>query len=429
MLLMEDIPMALDVSLPEVDESLFDLDSATAPSLAHKVPIPPRNRSNKILVDLAILHNEAYDLQQKLEELKQNRQAIMTSSKSGKWAQVARSQLAWKLRSMRENDDLNTMLKQQTAWRHQLEHWVLKKPRSIMNRLDDEQWRVLHLPLDDAMRNAAMHAILNRQFDRVESEMVASGLFDPSTDEVDSFRCNLTSPPQLVAEVMRFTTLTSPSTSSANVATNVWSTILSLGSRPDTTQLAYKWQLETIDDCTLYLRQWVGTLDGDFQLESGVLVKKFVADEKTCIVWRTVLEDAKMPFSPSSVVANHSGWIQIAPFDCAVSFTAYCKVQVADAGLASRLGPLLDAMRGGDGGQVASMNNAFAMMQDAFLCGFRVFEVDATAQDPDLETNAHDQGVAGGPGRIPPVQPWTWDGMAVEAPTLSTPSYSILCEA
>ncbi|ETV79246.1 hypothetical protein H257_07311 [Aphanomyces astaci] len=151
----------------------------------------------------------------------------------------------------------------------------------------------------------------------------------------------------------------------------------------------------------------------------------YYLNSSTSIVWRTVLEDAKRPFAQSSVVANHSGWIEVAPTrDNSVSFKAYCKVQLNEAAtVATRLGRILHAMRGGSRHDKQDIEHAFTTMQDAFLCGFRVFETDIKRH---MEDQRH--GVVSR-GKATPSPPWSWGDMAVEAPSLSAPSYAIRCEA
>ncbi|CAK4704017.1 hypothetical protein LEN26_006708 [Aphanomyces euteiches] len=372
-MMMDDIPPPLDFFLPDIDESLFD-EASSFEAPAGKVPVPPRNRSNKILVDLAMLHNEAYDLTCLLENLKNERKNRAKEMPRGKWAQVARNQLTLKLRAMRENEELKTMLKDQTAWRQQLEYLLLRKPRATMNRMTDERWRMLHLSSIHDERVEAIHAIANRQFDQMESDMVVACLLD-ATDEIDEFRSQVM-PTQLHGEAIRFTTLDGPQYA---VAEALWSTIQNIGRRPQTAKLSYKCEVEAIDINTLYLRQRVGTVDGAFRLEAGVVIKRFVVNQKTCIVWRTVLVDDAKPFSSNSSISNFYGWIEVEPTSGnsqTTSYKAFCNVQVNDLTHSEHLGLVLQRMSGvSNDAKVDSLT----ILKESFVRGFGLFERDARA--------------------------------------------------
>ncbi|KAF0717015.1 Aste57867_2543 [Aphanomyces stellatus] len=418
-LLVEDMLPTFDFFLPDVDETLFydasileavydgALDATDAP--VGKVPVPTRNRSNKILVDLATLHNESVDLQTRLDDLKREREskASHTNHGRGKWAQVARNQLAMKLRAVRENDELKAMLKEQAAWKQHLEHLIVKKPRAMMTRVDDEQWRVLHLSADDTSRHVAIHAIADRQVDLIESEMLSTGLLDPSAD-VETYRSDVTAT-YLDAEAMRFTTL--EGTSASAVADTVWHTLQSLGRRAQTTFLRYDFHIEPIDANTMYMRQWVGSADDSgFRLEVGLIMKRHVVHDTTCIAWRSVRADARFPFADDSTVGDLHGWLQVEPLATGVSFKAYCHVHVAELTQAASLSRVLCVMGGIDASAFA---DPLAAMQAAFVCGFRVLDVEATTTTPCPNADAQ---VA-----------WSWEEMALEGPAAMAPL--ILCEA
>ncbi|ETV93927.1 hypothetical protein, variant 1 [Aphanomyces invadans] len=306
--------------LPDVDESIFhDLDmsstassgytsqdDATAPTL-HLVKHNKKKRPNKVLIELMSLQHDQVELERQLFELERQRALRMEHSTSdvAKWEQMARHQLALKIKAVRENEELRSMLVEQTAYQHQLESMVLKKPRFMMMKLQDDQWRVLQLSADGDKRLTAIHAIADRQLESIEGDMITSGLAD-APDEFESFRY-ATEGLQRTAEAMASSIMHGTLFDASNAA---WHTLQFMQTRGRSTHVPSDTCTYTIDDDTLYIRSRY-TLPSS-KLETNVILKRTVAAGRVVhVVWRTVLGDDAMPFSADSFVSDQCGWMTI----------------------------------------------------------------------------------------------------------------------
>ncbi|KAG9402693.1 hypothetical protein AC1031_007305 [Aphanomyces cochlioides] len=136
-------------------------------------------------VEIRSLQEEKIALEEQLAVLESThsaKQCHLTDDEK-KWKQIAQKQLELKLKAMREHEQLRTLLAEQAIFQRELEFIVLKKPRLMKTKLDDDQWRALKLRADSAKRLLDIQAIANRQLELIDSEMLSLGLMD-STKEI-----------------------------------------------------------------------------------------------------------------------------------------------------------------------------------------------------------------------------------------------------
>ncbi|KAF0715808.1 Aste57867_3177 [Aphanomyces stellatus] len=308
---------SLDESRSEGGDSLDDASEGgeSGPPLA-QCPVRRRKRVNTRQVEMLSLHEDKAELERQLAELERRREGrLQTLSVSAlKWEQIARTQLQLKLKAIRENASLRATIAEQSTLQRELEEIVLKKPRLMMLKMEDNEWRVLKLSADGEKRLNAIHAIADRQFETIDSEMLVLGLME-TTDDFLCTRTGATSDGVIYAEGMRCTLV------HASVATAVdaaWKTLLHAHVQPKTSSVLGAFKSYTIDDDTTYTRMAFRNPHGNVKAEMSMIMKKQVVDDNgrvIRIVFRTILDDEGQPFDPNSYVSDQYGWMQLEEVD------------------------------------------------------------------------------------------------------------------
>ncbi|KAF0721396.1 hypothetical protein AaE_010073 [Aphanomyces astaci] len=269
------------------------------------------------------LHETKAELEAALQDLErrhsQRTQLLSTSER--KWERIARNQLELKLKALRENDFLRASVAEQHQFAQELDAVVLKKPRRMMMKIHDHQWRVLKLSAQGEKRLAAIHDIAERQLEHMECELVTTGLMDTSSDDgAFSHRHVSTGPDQFYVEGMRCVQY---QRSVASVADAVWTAMTSPMHDQNTHSFA-------IDQDTIYVRVTFESAGTSVKVESSVILKRRMVDcNHVRLVFRSILDDEAHPFAADSYVSDQYGWFDVQQVGTATTLMCYTKATSA----------------------------------------------------------------------------------------------------
>ncbi|KDO29158.1 hypothetical protein SPRG_05402 [Saprolegnia parasitica CBS 223.65] len=335
--------------LPVDDGALAFLDDVAPPK------VPKRVRKKTLARDVAALQDEEASLQVRLCRLQSRHSAKALSF----WGRHAMGQHAQLLRARHTNAVLRALLSEQRVARAHLENALRTWPTML-----DAQRPFLALCADAAPRVRAMHAIADRQFDVVESEMIATGLLDPDRD---IFRIQLLSDAHMLSsQGARYTTFPNMSLAAVDAAIlevlRHRSALVEGGSVTDA-------RASVIDATTLYTLEVVS--NAAVHVTTRMLVKRYAFDGRITYVWRSVLDDEAHPVD--GYVNDEHGWICIEANRSDVVYRAYLKAaspRPAPDGLAG-IETLLRQLNVGKSDATASLD---VLIQSAFTTLFRRLE-------------------------------------------------------
>ncbi|KDO29160.1 hypothetical protein SPRG_05404 [Saprolegnia parasitica CBS 223.65] len=285
-----------------------------------------RRRVNRLAVDLVALRGQAAELGSCVAALRAQRGCPKEASPYGR---LALQQKALKDKALTEQAELRALLAEQHAFRAFLEKALLKRPRSMILKVEDSKWRRYALGATAEARKSAIHAIADRQYELVESEMLAKGLFEPSEDVFNVL--STLSDCAMTSEAMRYTTLPVPIKRAATAAIELMRERHAMASsaQDDDTYAPHghtSHEMQCIDDHTTYVRS-VYAPPGGLVVTSSMITKTFEQRGVVTVVWRSVLEDEGVPQIPASFVNDEHGWIQLSQDNAdATRYTAYVRV-------------------------------------------------------------------------------------------------------
>ncbi|KAF0715811.1 Aste57867_3180 [Aphanomyces stellatus] len=377
--------------LPPVDETLLeaplggspsegtdvsDVSSEVAPSKksVHQRP----KRVNKLMVELLSLHEDRAELERQLMELESRRKGrLQTLSASAlKWRHLARTQLQLKLKVLRENERLRASIAEQSSLQQKLEDVVLKKPRLMMMKMEDDEWRVFKLSANGEKRLVAIHAIADRQLEIIDSEMLLLNLVD-TTEDIWDVRAgpSSTTAGAIVGEGIRCTLLHG---SLAAVLDATWKALVRGHAQSKSSSVLGVFKSYTIDDDTVYVRKTYHSSDGSFKVNSSVIMKKQVADDGRAfrIVFRTVLDDVAHPSEGDSYVNDEYGWIHVEDVDARAQYKSYIRTNIMLPKHGDKLAELMGALYLEEGQAMATQmkDNPVKLTRLLFDAALRSFE-------------------------------------------------------
>ncbi|CAK4684046.1 unnamed protein product [Aphanomyces euteiches] len=220
-----------------------------------------------------------------------------TSSAIQVWKQIAKTERAGKHKVLEENKHLRDAVCQIGTFIEQMQRVFRKKPR-LGTHIDiySEEWKVYKLAAQTSLREAAIHAIADRQYHRMQSAMVKAGVID-----LDNFLFQVKAYPQSDAsyllEIIHHVDVDAPFRLVGAEAWNVFEGDLPLDLPEGATE-----SYTHVDPYTVYCT---------FQQErhglawhSNMIRKYYVEPDREVIVSRTVLEDATVPHMTKGAVEN-----------------------------------------------------------------------------------------------------------------------------
>ncbi|CAK4196123.1 unnamed protein product [Aphanomyces euteiches] len=120
-------------------------------------------------------------LQKQVTELKEQLELARISSVKKldlpKWKRAARLELQAKLRAIAENEQLKADIQGSTSFIATMQKYFRKKPRLSMDiDIHSEEWMEYKLAAQASLRIAAIHAIADRQYRRMETAFINAKL-------------------------------------------------------------------------------------------------------------------------------------------------------------------------------------------------------------------------------------------------------------
>ncbi|KAH9106786.1 hypothetical protein AeMF1_017697 [Aphanomyces euteiches] len=271
-------------------------------------------------------------LQREVEQLKMHLTVSQARSKRplemSKWEKAAISERIEKNRSIQENEELKEAVQQQATLIQQMEKLSNKKMR--LTEDDPEAWQNYRLAAQDSLRVAAIHAIADRQYRRMQNAFIQAEIF-ASTE--DSFRPRITrqGPNCFVFELANHVTLPAPFHVVGSAAWRVFGGPEDLAPTPGTIETT-----DFVDPNTVYSRVALPQPDGS-TLHSNIIRKRYVEEDREVIVARSVLEDALVPHMSKGAVENKCIWFEVERLPsrpmthCSVNFVVHVAIDPSEA--------------------------------------------------------------------------------------------------
>ncbi|RHY61706.1 hypothetical protein DYB26_002199 [Aphanomyces astaci] len=258
-----------------------------------------------------ILHLQAQVIELKAQLVKsQSKHSLMSTSDSvSAWERAARRELAEKNKSLRENEQLQSAVTEQATFIEHMQNIFAKKPRLATmggDAMSLDTWQEYKLAAQASLREAAIHAIADRQFTRQQNAFILAGLFE-RTDVLFHAGPRTLPDGSHVLEYIYHMTLPAPYGVVGNACWQVYN-----GERPPTMADNAERTTEALDARTVYIKYTETLASGDVN-HVNVIHKHYIEPDRHVIVWRAVLEDALRPAMATGNVQNEWGWIVIAP--------------------------------------------------------------------------------------------------------------------
>ncbi|RHY93634.1 hypothetical protein DYB35_000640 [Aphanomyces astaci] len=162
--------------------------SSTKRKNVEKDNIPPTGARNRFQYrqrqELKALKAQVEDLKAKLAaERSKSSSRLAALSEASPWEQAARDELVERNRAHAENKQLKDALDDQSTFVDQMQKLFTKKPRLMVLAEDPsslEEWQAYKLAAQHSLRVAAIHAIADRQYRRMQNAFIQTGLFNNS---------------------------------------------------------------------------------------------------------------------------------------------------------------------------------------------------------------------------------------------------------
>ncbi|KAG9407544.1 hypothetical protein AC1031_002256 [Aphanomyces cochlioides] len=242
-------------------------------------------------------------LQREVEQLKRHLAVSQARSKRpldmSKWEKAAKSERIEKNRSIQENEELKEAVQQQATLIQQMEKLCNKKMRLTVD--DPEAWQNYRLAAQESLRVAAIHAIADRQYRRMQNVFIQAEIFG-STEDLFRTRITTQGPNCFIFELVNHVTLPAPFHIVSSAAWRVFGGPEDLVPTPGTIETT-----DFVDPNTIYSRVTLSQPDGS-TLHANNIRKHYLEEDREVIVARSVLEDALVPHMSKGAVENKCIW-------------------------------------------------------------------------------------------------------------------------
>ncbi|KAG9407510.1 hypothetical protein AC1031_002225 [Aphanomyces cochlioides] len=247
---------------------------------------------------------EVESLRAQLEALTKTLHSIDINSKTLAhmpfWKRMAHLECIEKTKAKLENESLRSKVDEQAEYIDELQKRLLKKPKLCSNYTTE--WQSYCLAAQSSRRVAGIHAISDRQLQRMNHAFLRAGLLDQSRDITTAEMLCLPDG-SMQYQIVNHVTFEVPS---RLIAAAVWNAI---GGRQSPTLPRGVWWKRSM------LRQRysriVDARDPAMTWHSNIIRKVFRHEDREIIVVRTVLDDALVPRQAADRVENKWAWIQI----------------------------------------------------------------------------------------------------------------------
>ncbi|KAF0715344.1 Aste57867_3421 [Aphanomyces stellatus] len=268
-----------------------------------------------------------------------------TSITSSPWQRLAILQSRHAQHALRENRRLRAAVDEQGSFMHKLAAFMRKRPRLDDDR-PEEMWREYKLAAQQSLREMGIHAIADRQYSRKDTALLNAGL----VGRHENFFSwgPLASSSEAVLEIRSHIQLAAPC---AVISRAIWQVMsghdVSVSSTASVT-------IERVDDQTIY-EQFTDTKDDGVVCHANKIIKLYVEekdDDDECashvMVWRSVLDDARLPHMTHGTIEDESGWVVLTPIDdhsCWQSMVFHSRIDPSHANKGTHVDAIAASMR------------------------------------------------------------------------------------
>lgn len=266
------------------------------------------------------LQRRIKEMKGKLVELKQEhgtKRALSTP-----WENEARVESLKRQKAEQENALLKKSLQEQMDLAQQLQAVLTKRPNlSLFPFIQDAEWKLYRLVTDPTKRVEAMHAIADREYERLESVLLETGVESLSSG-FNGMRIN--DGDVLPADSLTQTTFETGSSTGIEVELQQHHTFPDLPYKvlsdaywrvfrgQSTPALPIK-ELEIINEDLIYVEALCDAVMkyGGSLKQSNLVMKRYREKNRDIIIWRGILQDDKNPLVDGSMRCADSGWFVI----------------------------------------------------------------------------------------------------------------------
>ncbi|CAK4678186.1 unnamed protein product [Aphanomyces euteiches] len=220
------------------------------------------------------------------------------------WRKTAQSELAMKNKTLQENQHLRHAVGQHATFIEQMQQFFHKKPRlSVRFTLACSSYK---LAAQASLRRAAIHAIADRQYHRMQSAMVQAGVFN-CEKTLFTARAKRQPDQSYVVEIIHNIELDAPFRVVGAAAWRVFK-----GDFDFDLPLGADQTFTRMDPNTVYAT-FVQETSDCMECHSNMIRKHYREREMEVIVSRTVLDDAAVPYMTKGEIENRSMWLRVLP--------------------------------------------------------------------------------------------------------------------
>ncbi|KAG9407497.1 hypothetical protein AC1031_002214 [Aphanomyces cochlioides] len=236
---------------------------------------------------------EILSLQKQIKEMTEilnaDKSTEMVNYDISLWKQTARKELIAKNKALEENAYLRQAVGEHATFIEQMQRVFTKKPRlSTDIDIHSEEWQAYKLAAQASLREAAIHAIADRQYHRLQSAFVKANVFNRKEG---LFHIKAIPQPDqsCVLEIVHHVELNAPFQVVGGAAWQVYQGNVPL-------------------DLPVGAEQRNG-----LSCHSNVIRKYYPEPDQEVIISRTVLEDAAVPHMSKGAIQNRSEWLLVKP--------------------------------------------------------------------------------------------------------------------
>ncbi|KAH9117205.1 hypothetical protein AeMF1_008984 [Aphanomyces euteiches] len=253
---------------------------------------------------------EILSLQKQIKEMTEilnaDKSTVMVNYDISLWKQTARKELIAKNKALEENAYLRQAVGEHATFIEQMQRVFTKKPRlSTDIDIHSEEWQTYKLAAQASLREAAIHAIADRQYHRLQSAFVKANVFHRKEG---LFHIKAIPQPDqsYVLEIVHHVELNAPFQVVVGAAWQVYQ-----GNVPLDLPVGAEQTYTNLDQRTVYAT-YVEQRNG-LSCHSNVIRKYYPEPDQEVIVSRTVLEDAAVPHMSKGAIQNRSEWLLVKP--------------------------------------------------------------------------------------------------------------------
>ncbi|RHY27209.1 hypothetical protein DYB32_006951 [Aphanomyces invadans] len=284
-------------------------------------PKPKAQRSSvRQREEILLLRQQIEDLTAKLRAKETS--AVSTTFDMTLWERTAKLECIEMKKALQENEQLKDAVYQQATFIDQMQRVFRKKPRIGTNiDIHSEEWQTYKLAAQASLREAAIHAIADRQYRRMQSAFVKAGVFHRES-YLFHIKANPLPDNSYSLDMITHLTLDAPFRLVAAQAWQVCNGELAIDLPDGATEL-------------------IARPSGGIPCHSNTIRKYYVEGDREVIVSRTVLEDAAMPHMSKGAVENRT-MLQVMPLPDDPNRCRFTMLQVL-------IWPVEDPIRDDDG--------------------------------------------------------------------------------